>query len=339
MKRANHRIFLSGGGTAGSVSPLLAVAEHLHGYDLFFVGTAHGVERDLVGKRMPYLSIPAGKLRRYSSWRNITDVANIIYAFFYSLILLVRYRPSAVITAGSFVAVPLVWAAWCVGIRTVVHQQDLQVGLATRLTQPFASVLTKAFVEIPLHNAEVVGNPVRDLTPTTQDFTLDTTVPTILVFGGGTGAQAINELVSKELCDLANVIHVTGPNKNTSHISHPRYHVFELLNESMKEALAKADLVIARAGLSTISELSILTKPAIIIPMPNSHQEVNAKFLDKHSAAFILQQHQITPASLVRDCEMLLHNPEQLEYFSKNISSIMPHTAAEQLAQKIRKPQ
>lgn len=330
------RIILSGGGTAGSVTPLLALAEHLHEYEVLFVGTQNGVERTIIGDTLPYASIPGGKLRRYMSFKNITDGAKIILGFFYSLVLLLRFRPKVVVSAGSFVSVPLVWAAWCCGIRTVVHQQDLQVGLATRLTQPFASVLTKAFADIRLHNAEVIGNPVRDLTPTTTDFAFDVLVPTILIFGGGTGAQAINEIVSEELCELANVIHVTGPRKNTSTISHPRYHVFEILGENMKEALAKADLVIARAGLSTISELAILGKPAIIIPMPNSHQEINAQFLDTHNAAFILHQSQITPASLVRDCEMLLQNPEQRKYFSQNISTLMPHTASETLSKIIR---
>ncbi len=330
------RVLLSGGGTAGSVTPLLALAEQLPEYDLLFVGTKTGVERTIVGERMPYKSIPAGKLRRYTSIKNFTDGFKILLGFFYSLVILIRYRPKVVVSAGSFVSVPVVWAAWCCGIRTIIHQQDLQVGLATRLMQPFASVLTKAFTDIRLHNAEIIGNPVRNLTPTTADFTVDSSVPTVLIFGGGTGAQAINELVSQELCDIANVIHITGPDKNTSTISHARYHVFEILGENMKEALAKADLVIARAGLSTISELAILGKPAIIIPMPNSHQEINAQFLDTHDAAFILQQTQITQASLVRDCEMLLHSPEQLAYFSKNISELMPNNAAEKLATIIR---
>ncbi len=330
------RVFLTGGGTAGSVMPVLAIAEHLDGVELYFVGTRNGVERTLVGSSMQYISLPAGKLRRYADIRNIIDPFIIVWAFLQSCWLMMRYRPAVVVSTGSFVSVPVIWAAWLFGRTTIVHQQDLQVGLATKLTKPFTTYLTKAFEEIPLPSAQLLGNPVRNLTPTTHTLELDDAVPTILIFGGGTGAQGVNELVSETLCEFANVIHLTGLGKAGADISHKRYHAYELLKEEMKEALHAADLVICRAGLSTISELAALSKPAIIIPIPNSHQEHNAQFLETRSAALILRQTQLTAGSLAQDVKTLLSSKEQLEHFGKAIHNLMPADASQALANIIK---
>ncbi len=329
------RVFLVGGGTAGSVMPLLAVAEHLVNVKLYFVGTHHGVERKLVPQTIPYLTVSAGKLRRYWAWQNLVDLFKVVIAFFKSLYLVLRYQPNVVVSAGSFVATPMIWAAWCCGIAIVVHQQDLQVSLTTRLTAPFATMLTKAFSEIALHGAEFIGNPVRDLTPVTQSIQIDQTVPTVFIFGGGTGAQALNNLVTVQLCNFTNVIHVTGIGKNQTSFTHPRYHAFELLNEEYKEALAKADIVVARAGLGTISELAVAGKPAIIIPIPNSHQEYNAQFLQQHQAAMVLNQTMLTSEQFTEVVKALLNNTVQQRHFSDRMKHILPLNAAKMFAQKI----
>lgn len=333
-------IFLIGGGTAGSVMPLLAVAEHLSDAQIYFIGTKYGVERKLVERKLPYLTIPAGKLRRYFAWQNFIDPIKVVIAFFKALYLVMRYRPKVVVSAGSFVATPMIWAAWCCGVPVVVHQQDVKISLTTRLTAPFATILTKAFSDIKLFGAEWIGNPVRDLTPTTRTFRTspegNRTFPTIFIFGGGTGAQALNNLVTKTLCDFANVIHVTGTGKNQNIFANPRYHHFELLNEEYKEALSKADIVVARAGLSTISELATLGKSAIIIPMPNSHQEYNAHFLQEHEAAIILDQAKLTPETFTQEIKNLLHDTQKQKYLSENIRKLIKANAAEVLAEKIR---
>lgn len=329
-------VFLVGGGTAGSVIPLLAIAEHLADVQMYFVGTKRGVERQLVPVTMSYFTLPAGKLRRYFAWQNFTDPFKIITAFFKSLYLVLRYRPKAVVSAGSFVAVPMIWAAWCCGVPVIVHQQDLQISLTTHLTAAFATVLTKAFADIKLGGAEWIGNPVRDLTPTTQSIRTDRTAPTIFIFGGGTGAQALNNLVTEQLCRFANVIHVTGLGKKTYSINNARYHQFELLNEEYKEALAKADIVVARAGLGTISELAVLGKPAIIIPIPHSHQEYNASFLKQHDAAIVLDQTSLTSESFTQAIKTLLEDTAKQKQLTHNIQQLIKPQAAEILANKTR---
>ena len=328
-------IFLVGGGTAGSVMPLLAIAEHLVGVQIYFIGTRLGVESKLIPATISYLTLPAGKLRRYFAWQNFIDPVKIFAAFFKSLYLLLRYQPKVVVSAGSFVATPMIWAAWCSGVAIVVHQQDLQVSLTTKLTAPFATVLTKAFQAIPLRGADWIGNPVRNLTPTTNILKLDPSVLTVFIFGGGTGAQALNNLVTAQLCHHANVIHVTGSGKNPHSINHARYHQFELLHEEYKEALAKADIVVARAGLGTMSELAVLGKPAIIIPIPHSHQEYNASFLKQHDAALILDQTTLTPELFTQAIKTLLVDTDRQKQLAQHIQLLIKPQAAEILANKI----
>lgn len=322
----------SGGGTAGSVTPLLAIAEQLTNHDLYFVGTKTGVERSLV-KRMTYLVLPAGKFRRYASLRNLVDPFVIIYACFKAWYLLLKVMPDVVVSAGGFVSVPLVWAAWWCNIPVVVHHQDIRLSLATRLMKPFASVLTEA---------TKIGNPVRDLTVTTNDFKLDSTVPTVLIMGGGTGAQAINNLVSPALTEFANVIHVTGPGKSSKHsassssLQRPqRFNVTELLTDSFPEALHKADLVVSRAGFGTITELAALGKASVIIPMPRSHQEDNAKWLEDHQAAEMLLQDTLTPDSFAAEIKKLLQDKTKLSQLRSNIQTVLPPDATKTLCQII----
>jgi UDP-N-acetylglucosamine--N-acetylmuramyl-(pentapeptide) pyrophosphoryl-undecaprenol N-acetylglucosamine transferase len=321
------RIFFSGGGTAGSVTPLLAIAEQLTEHELFFVGTKHGVERQLV-QSMHYLVLPAGKFRRYFSLRNILDLILIPYAAVRALCLMLHYMPAVVVSAGGYVSVPLAWAAWWCNVPVVVHHQDIRMSLATRLMKPFAALVT---------NAREIGNPVRSLTVTTHDFKLDTAVPTVLIMGGGTGAQAINNLVSPKLTEFCNVIHVTGPGKTAAFSeSVQRYQRFELLKENFAEALHKADLVVSRAGFGTITELAALGKAAVIIPIPRSHQEDNAKWLEDHQAAVMLLQDTLTAETFAQEIQQLLGNTTKLDQLRTNIGKLLPSQAAQHLAQLIQ---
>ncbi|EKD79496.1 MAG: hypothetical protein ACD_41C00054G0003 [uncultured bacterium] len=318
------RIMFSGGGTAGSVTPLLALAEQLKNHELWFVGTHTGVERQLV-TGMTYLTLPAGKWRRYFSLRNVIDPLIIIGAFYKAWYLLLKHHPDVVVSAGGFVSVPLVWAAWWCNIPVLVHHQDMCMSLATRLMKPFTSVLTKA---------TEVGNPVRALTVKTNTFTLNPTIPTILIMGGGTGAQAINDLVSLELCQHYNVIHSTGTGKISKKIDHSHYQSFTLLTDTFAEALSKADLVVCRAGFGTISELAALGKAAIVIPIPQSHQEDNAKWLEDHQAAVVASQSELTQEKLIQLIKTTLSKRSQLE---SSIKQLLPSNATSTLCQIIER--
>lgn len=327
-------IFLTGGGTAGSVTPLLAVAEHISHHQVHFIGTKMGVERQLVPATMSYHAIAAGKLRRYWSWRNVADLGRLGVAFMQALWLVARYQPVVVVSMGSFVSVPVVWAAWWCNIPVVIHQQDVQVGLATRLMKPCATKITKAFSETALV-AQCVGNPVRSLVPTTHDFKLDTAYPTVLIFGGGTGADAINQAVTVELCAFANVIHGTGEGRWQPDWEHPRYHRVTFLKDNMAEALRVADVVVCRAGLGTLSELAALGKAAIVIPMSQSHQEANAALFQQHQACIVLPQSDLTSTHLAHTIQALLLDTARRHRLQQAMQTLNPATSAQVLAETI----
>lgn len=337
------RVLLTGGGTLGPVVPLLALVPELRAQDveIEFVGTPDGPERQPVEQAgLKFHSLQAPRLRRFWSVHNLTIPFSLIRGLGQASRLLHQLKPQVIVSAGGFVSVPLVWMGRLKGIPAVIHQQDLRPGLANRLMQRHAKIITVAFEssqnDFPKSKrVEWIGNPVRDLTPITHSLQLDSNFSTVLVFGGGTGAQALNQLVSKQLCEVANVIHLTGAGKTGPNIHHPRYHPFEFLGNEMPEALAAADVVVCRAGLGTISELAALKKVALIIPLPSSHQEDNASWLEAHDAAVVFEQSKLDPDRLTRNVTRLLTDQPLRSKLSANIAKITRPDAARRLTDLI----
>lgn len=328
------RIVCTGGGTLGSVTPLLALVPYLRaaGHALSWIGTYTGPERLLIEKEgVPFYAIVAPKLRRYFTFKYILLPFESLIACVQSLWLVMRLRPELVLSAGGFVGVPVAWVARMCGARVIVHQQDVDVGLANRCTFPIASVVTTTLQHHRAHirhrRVEWIGNPVRDLTPTTHVFTH--LGPTIFVFGGGTGAVGINSVVSDELCEFATVIHATGKGKASARIKASRYFAYEFLGEEMKEALHRADVVVCRAGLGTLSELAFLKKAAIVIPLPGTHQEHNAQLLREHHAAIVCDQDSLTAHTLASQVNALLRDTALRKNMGIALQEIFPPHAAE----------
>ncbi len=355
------KILLVGGGSAGPVAPMLAVAQYIQkDYPkarFLLVGTKYGPEGQMAkALKIDFIFITAGKLRRYFSIKNLISPVQVAIGFFQSLKILKKFKPDCISGTGSFVQVPLVWAAWVMGIPVVLHQQDVAPSLANKLCQLAASKITVSF-EIHLKNfasslgifykssankVELTGNPVReDLVEgnkeqAIQTFNLNKDFPTLLVLGGGTGAQFINNLIVNSLPQLTKVvqvIHSTGRGKFNLQAAE-NYHAYEFIN-NMAEAYAAADIVLARAGMSTITELSYLKKVAIIIPMPNTHQEYNAELLRLLGAAFRIKQSGINSEGLVYLIRQILFDLKLQQDLAKNIRSIMPHNAAEKISKII----
>src|SRR6056297_3428496 len=336
------RVFLTGGGTGGSVSPLLAVKEELekrgHKINYFWIGGREGVEKEMVEalnkeeKQIQYISIPAGKWRRYFSLKNFFDLFKIFTGFLKSLFLILRYRPKLVMSAGSFVSVPVVWAAWLFRRPVLIHQQDVRPGLANKLMAPFARVITTAFEKSQEDygkKARCVGNPIRmnlDSSKKEAYFQIKKEFPVVLIVGGGTGAQFLNDLVENnlaELTKLAQVIHVTGKGKASREI-HEHYSAFEFLSHNlMLEALGKADLVISRSGLGFLTELSYFGSPAILIPKPGSHQEDNARVFAEKKAALILKQKEISSEKFLSSVEEVLKDKDLRKQLSERIKRVI----------------
>ncbi len=358
MKNLNFKtIMFSGGGTGGSVTPLLAVAEELlkddKSLNLLFVGASDGPEKELVdkfeAKKIKFITITSGKWRRYFSLNNFLDIFKIIYAFASAFKILKQEKPALIMSAGSFVSVPLVWAAAVCRIPVLIHQQDIRPGLANKLMAPFARVITisfeKSFIDYG-PRAVLTGNPLKDISlyetkkmETRKNYSLELDKPVLLVIGGGTGALAVNNLIyeaitNDSLLDICQLVHLTGRGKSANEeIKNSNYHVFEFLDQNEVLALmATADVIISRCGLGVLTELSALAKAAILIPMPASHQEENAAVFADAKAAIVLNQEEIDSEKLKLEVDNLLSDGKLRGELMNNISKVMKPAAAENIA-------
>ncbi|RJP61765.1 MAG: UDP-N-acetylglucosamine--N-acetylmuramyl-(pentapeptide) pyrophosphoryl-undecaprenol N-acetylglucosamine transferase [Ignavibacteriales bacterium] len=325
----NKKILLAGGGTLGSVSPLIAISSKYQA-DYLFVGTENGPEKDFVMSHGidNFQSIRSGKLRRYFDWQNFLDIFNIIVAFFQSIKIILKFKPDIILTAGSFVAVPVVFAGWLMRKPIVVHQQDILVGLANRLMAPLATKITVVFNDqIKDFNSKktvVTGNPVRT---TTNVFVKDDKL--VVITGGGLGARSMNKFlrpfVEKIIKSGFKVYHVLGSKNADQALDIEGYYSDKFINKSMLDILSQADIIISRAGMSLISEAASLKKALIIVPMPDSHQERNASFLAKHNAALMVRQgnYQI----MDRYLDKLLAKEELRLGLGENIYKLFPKNA------------
>lgn len=351
------KIMFSGGGTLGPVTPLLSVAEVYkkeHANTQFvWVGTSNGPEKAVVETyKIPFYPIGAGKWRRYWSWHNIADIFRIIAAFFQSILLLWQEKPDLLISAGGFVSVPLHAAGWLLGIPSWIHQQDVRIGLATRLMTPFAKKITVALQDsvrgMPIKKTEWIGNPTRDLSCADRNtaltfFGLNSTDPVIFVLGGGTGSQSINEMVLQALSSFPKnyqIIHLVGKERSGEMAeraakSFPNYHVFTFFTDEMRYAYAAADVVVARAGFGTLSELAALSKPAIIVPMAGTHQEANTQFLADHKAVIALHQQLDNGLKLAKVVQRLIELPDERVLLGVTLHKVLPRTEDKKIVEII----
>lgn len=342
------KIILSGGGTLGPVVPLLAAAKmYQKKYpqtEFIWVGTADGPERSVVEKNgFKFVVFPSGKFRRYFSLTNILDVFKIIVAFLKAIFFLHSTKPNLLISFGGFVSVPLHWAGGLFGIKSWIHQQDFEVGLANKLMMPFAYRITvtleKNLKNFPKNRTEWIGNPVRqdifiaDKISAKQFFSIQTDLPVVLVMGGGTGSLIINKLIVEALPLLENVceiIHLTGKDRSVQLAGDAtkifaNYHPVEFLNEEMCLAYALAEIVVSRGGFASISELAALSKPTILIPK-EGHQQENVKFITDAGAAFLIDERVANGTELANTIKQLLEDKNAQEEMADKIHAILPPT-------------
>ncbi|MCU0608186.1 MAG: undecaprenyldiphospho-muramoylpentapeptide beta-N-acetylglucosaminyltransferase [Chitinispirillaceae bacterium] len=311
------RILFTGGGTAGHVTPNLALLPALRarGYAISYIGTAAGIEHELVGREnLPYHAIPAGKLRRYWDRKNISDILSIAAGFFQSLNVIRKIRPAVLFSKGGFVSCPVVWAAWLCRVPVIIHESDIVPGLANKLSIPFATRVCYSFPEtaahVPKKKSVLTGIPVR-----ARLFAGDAgrgrilcgftdAKPVILIIGGSQGARSVNAYVVGALDRLLpsyNICHICGSGNLTG--SRPGYVQFEYVNDELADLFALADLVVSRAGATTLFELAALKKPNLLIPLPLSasrgDQILNARSFEKQGWSRVLTQERLSVDSLV----------------------------------------
>lgn len=348
-----YRILFSGGGTAGSATPLIALADQIRrqrqDVEFRFLGTGYGPERVLAtAANIPFTSIDSGKLRRYWSWSNLSDLRRIWRGYQQSLHIMDEWKPDVAVSAGSFVSVPVTWAAHRRGVRTLVHQQDVRPGLANKLMTPAADVVTVAFKAsakaFPSAKVRWTGNPVRadilagDAATGRELFHIPETARVLLVLGGGTGSTTINNLIgamSYRIIEHWSVIHVTGPDRDFIELHSPHYQRYPFLTWQMPHALAAADVVISRAGLGALSELAALGKPSIFIPIPDSHQEDNCTVVAEASAGIILDQRVSIQSRLWEALERLRQNDSDRRRIGNNLRQFYNPDALPQLVDQV----
>jgi len=309
------RIILTGGGSGGPTLPLIALAEEIKKQNLktkfLFIGSKNGLERKMVEQKgITFAEIPSGKMRRYWSWRNFIDPFFILFGGIAGFFHLLNFKPQIVISAGSFVSVPVAYAAWVLNLPHLILQMDLRPGLANRLMAPVSKALVFNFEKTAKHFPSIslkrkIGPVVRqeiytaDANQANERFGLNPKKPLILITGGGQGAGGLNKAISPYLKHwLINfqVVHLTGlssrknSKNNSTSFSHPDYHPIEVVYEGMGDLIAKSEIVLTRAGMGIIGELSVLKKDSILVPLPGTHQEDNAKFIhENHATNFVSQ--------------------------------------------------
>ncbi len=345
-------IIISGGGTGGPSTAPLALAKAYQRLDVearfLFVGNDPVLEQRLFSETLlslgaNYYALPAGRWRRYFSWQNFVDLFKIIFSFFLALFLFLRLRPALIISAGSFASVPVVWAGRLLGVKILVHQQDIRPGLANRLMAPFAHKISVTFSKSLTDYGEravLIGNPSEAVIVSneakkkiSQQYNLVTERPFLLVTGGGSGALALNKLFFETLVLLPidwQIIHQTGHGKSQGAPERSAYQVFEVLpHEDFEILLSLSDMVFSRAGLGALTEMALLAKPAVLLPIPTSQQEDNAAYFQERGAAISLNQAELNPTKLAAVLQALWQDQEYRYNLSDNIKILMPTDAAE----------
>ena len=313
------RIVFTGGGTAGHVTPNIALIPKLKnlGYDIHYIGSYEGIERRLIEDfRIPYYGISTGKLRRYFDLKNFSDPFRVIKGFMEAKSVLKTLKPDIVFSKGGFVSVPVVRAAAMLKIPCIIHESDMTPGLANSLCIPVAQKVCCNFPEtlqnLPEEKAVLTGSPIREeLTKGDKQKGLDmcgfnTGKPVIMVIGGSLGAAGINALVREALPQLLTdfqIVHICGKEKiDNLLLNKEGYKQFEYVKDDLKHLFAIADVVISRAGANAICELLALRKPSLLIPLPahasRGDQILNAKSFEAQGFAMVADEDYLTAVTL-----------------------------------------
>lgn len=324
-----RKIVLTGGGSAGHVTPNLALIPKLKAsWQIEYIGTHQGIERDLIGDRVPYHSISAGKLRRYFDLKNFVDPLRVIKGIIDAFIILRKVKPNIVFSKGGFVSLPVAVAAKFLRIPVVLHESDVTPGLANKLALPFATHICLTFPETINHvsknKASYTGNPVRekllfgDKHKALKLCGFTGTKPVILVIGGSLGAVKINQVIHSGLPNLLenyNIIHICGKGNLKPDVKYGGYHQVEYVYEQLPDLFALADMVISRAGANTLFELLALRKPHILIPLSQSasrgDQVLNAHSFQNQGFSISISEEELSVDTLLTQIDLLAKNKDK----------------------------
>ncbi len=335
------RIILTGGGTAGHVTPNIALLPRLKelGYDIQYIGSKSGIEKDLItGLHIPYHGIATGKLRRYFSLENFTDPFRVVKGFSEAYKIIKTLKPDVIFSKGGFVSVPVVLAGKLCKVPTLIHESDLTPGLANKISIPSATHVCCNFPEtlqyLPEGKAALTGCPIRqELLSGDKEaarafckFTSDK--PVLLIVGGSLGSVIVNNAVRAILPELLKdfqVVHLCGKDKTDESLSSLEGYIqFEYIQDELKDLFALADVVISRAGANAICELLALKKPNLLIPLSakasRGDQILNARSFERQGFSMVLEEESLTDEVLL-DCIRKLYDQKDTYVANMNQSS------------------
>ncbi len=323
------RIVMTGGGTAGHVTPNIALIPRLQelGYDIQYIGTENGIEHRLIEQEgIPYHTVKAGKLRRYFDMKNFTDTFRITQGFMQSLAIISKLKPNIVFSKGGFVSSPVVWAAWMNKIPVIIHESDITPGLANKIAIPFAKKICYTFPEtekfISREKGVLTGIPVRQNLFSGErrkgkkicGFSDDK--PVILIMGGSLGAEVINKTIRyalKVILKGFQVCHICGKgNIDENYKGIKGYKQFEYVREELPHLFAMADIFISRAGATALYEVLALKIPNILIPLSKKasrgDQILNAQSFKKQGLSYVIMEEDLDKESVLKGIEKVYKN-------------------------------
>lgn len=322
-------IVLTGGGTAGHVTPNIALLPRLKelGYQISYIGSYEGIEKKLIEDfDIPYYGISSGKLRRYFDIKNFSDPFKVLKGYTQARKLLKQLKPDVIFSKGGFVTVPVVIAAKGLKIPAVIHESDMTPGLANKLCIPSAAKICCNFPEtvkqLPADKAVLTGTPIRQELlqrnpEAAREFTgLTEDKPVLMIIGGSQGAASINENIRKILPELLKdfqVIHLCGNGKlDESLLNLEGYRQYEYIRKELADLFALADVVISRAGANAICEINALNKPNLLIPLSakasRGDQILNARSFERQGFSMVLEEEEITEKTLYNSIKELYAN-------------------------------
>lgn len=348
-----YKIIMTGGGTAGHVTPNLALKPRLEaeGFEIKYIGSVNGIEKEIIKENnIPYYGISSGKLRRYFDMKNFTDPFKVAKGIFQAISILSKEKPDVVFSKGGFVAVPVVIAAHLKKIPIVAHESDMTPGLANKLSAPFCDKLCVTFREslkyIKDNKGILTGSPIRetilhgDKNNGKKICGFEDNKDVLFIMGGSTGSKIINDTIRnniKELLKEFDIIHVCGKGNIDIKLNNLKgYCQFEYVNEELPDLMAAADYIVSRAGANSIFEFLSLKKPTLLIPLSKKasrgDQILNAKSFEKEGYSLVIEEEALNSESfkikikeLKDKREVLIRNMEKsnMKSGTENIVKIL----------------
>lgn len=347
------KIIMTGGGSAGHVTPNLAIIPKLKelGYEIEYIGTQDGIERKIInGENIKYHIISSGKLRRYFDIKNFSDPFKVIKGIFEAASIIKKEKPNIVFSKGGFVSVPVVIGAYLNKVPVIAHESDITPGLANKVGTPFCTKVCVTFPEslkyIKGDKGILTGTPIRDelfegsKIKGYQICGFEEKKPVLMIIGGSLGSKIINNTV-RDILDLLlkkyNIIHICGKdNLDKSLFNKTGYKQFEYVKEELPHLMAAADIFISRAGANVIFELLALKKPSLLIPLSakasRGDQILNAKSFENSGYSVVIQEEELDTNILLEKLDYLYNNRNQ---FIVNMNSSKSNSGVENIVKLI----